>query len=141
MEEIAYYNYLTEIFIPHSAPANPDHHRILLFDGYGGHLSYRVAKTAMDNKIHLVCLPPHTSHALQPLDVGCFKSAKSMWYTICSERGRSRDGRRRMGKDYFPEMLGAAGTYPEGLMTDEEDLTKQGEHTETFFIYIFNSFK
>ena len=122
MEEIAYYNYLTKIFIPHSAPANPAHHRILLFDGYGGHLSYRVAKKAMDNNIHLVCLPPHTSHALQPLDVGCFKSAKSMWYTICSERGRSRDGRRRMGKDYFPEMLGAVHNH----MVANPDLSVNG---------------
>ena len=27
--------------------------------------------------------PPHTSHALQPLDVACFKPAKSIWSNIC----------------------------------------------------------
>ena len=32
-------------------------------------------------------------------------------------------------------LISAAGTSPEGLTTDEEDLTKQGEHTQTFFIY------
>ena len=38
-------------------------------------------------------------------------------------------------------LISAAGTSSGGLSTDEEDLTKQGEHTETFFIYIFHSFK
>ena len=33
-------------------------------------------------------------------------------------------------------LISATGTSPEGLMTDEEDLTKQGEHTQTFFIYL-----
>ena len=35
-------------------------------------------------------------------------------------------------------LISAAGTSSEGLSTDEEDLTKQGEHTETFFIYLIN---
>ena len=41
------------------------------------------------------------------------------------------------GRGY--SSLLAAGTSPEGLLTDEVDLTKQGEHTQTFiidFIYI-----
>ena len=29
-----------------------------------------------DNGISLFCLPPHTTHALQPLDVAVFKSLK-----------------------------------------------------------------
>ena len=106
MEEVAFYNYFKDIYLKHSKPANPDHHRILLFDGYHSHLTYAVAKLAMDNKVHLFCLPPHTSHALQPLDVGCFKSAKSMRYTICKCKCRSRASKKRMGKDDFPEMIG-----------------------------------
>ena len=31
---------------------------------------------------------------------------------------------------------GVAYSSPEGLLTDEVDLTKQGEHTQTFFIYL-----
>ena len=35
-------------------------------------------------------------------------------------------------------LTSAAGTSSGGLSTEEEDLTKQGEYTETFFIYIFH---
>ena len=50
--------------------------RLFIFDGHNSHLSYKVAKAAYDNNIHILCLPPHTSHALQPLDLACFKPAK-----------------------------------------------------------------
>ena len=126
MEECAFYNYFKDIFLKHSEPANPGDHRILLFDGYNSHLSYAVAKLAMDNNVHLICLPPHTSHALQPFDVGCFKSAKSMWHTICSCKGRSRMGRKRMGKDHFPEMIGGVHDH----MVANPQLTVNGwKHT------------
>ena len=35
-------------------------------------------------------------------------------------------------------LISAAGTSPEGLTTDEEDLIKQGEHTQIFFIYLIH---
>ena len=30
----------------------------------------------------ILCFPPHTSHAMQPLDVACFKPAKATWSDI-----------------------------------------------------------
>ena len=35
-------------------------------------------------------------------------------------------------------LISAAGTSSGGLSTEEEDLTKQGEYTETFYIYNFH---
>ena len=43
---------------------------VLLFDGHGSHLTFPTIQTCMENQILLLALPPHTSHALQPLDVG-----------------------------------------------------------------------
>lgn len=34
---------------------------------------------AMDENIDIIKLPPHTTDKLQPLDVCCFKSLKSVW--------------------------------------------------------------
>jgi hypothetical protein len=44
--------------------------RMLICDGFGSHLTYEFIKFCEDKKILLFLLPPHTSHILQPLDVG-----------------------------------------------------------------------
>ena len=50
---------------------------ILFVDGHASHISLDVIDLARENDIVLFCLPPHTTHALQPLDVSVFKSLKS----------------------------------------------------------------
>ena len=53
-------------------------HPVLLFvDGHANHITIDVIDLARENQIILFCLPPHTTHALQPLDVSVFKSLKS----------------------------------------------------------------
>jgi hypothetical protein len=47
-------------------------YRLLLCDGFGSHATYEFTKYCEDNDIILFFLPPHTSHFLQPLDVGVF---------------------------------------------------------------------
>ena len=55
---------------------------LLTYDGHNSHLTYNTVKAAIDHGIIIVCLPPNTSHALQPLDVGVFRSVKSKWKKI-----------------------------------------------------------
>jgi len=50
--------------------------RLLLIDGHGSHLTAEFTKYAESNNIQLFALPPHTTHLLQPLDVGCFQPLK-----------------------------------------------------------------
>ena len=51
---------------------------VLLFvDGHASHINLNVIDLARKNDVILFCLPPHTTHALQPLDVSVFKSLKS----------------------------------------------------------------
>ena len=51
---------------------------VLLFvDGHASHITIDAIDLARDNSIILFCLPPHTTNALQPLDVSVFKSLKS----------------------------------------------------------------
>ena len=45
-------------------------------------MTYGTVKLAIKNQIIIICLPAHTSHALQPLDVGVFKGLKADWRRI-----------------------------------------------------------
>ena len=45
---------------------------MLLVDGHASHITTAAIQYCVDYKIILLCLPPHTTHLLQPLDVGIF---------------------------------------------------------------------
>ena len=49
----------------------------LFVDGHASHITLNVIDLARENDVYLFCLPPHTAHALQPLDVSLFRSLKS----------------------------------------------------------------
>jgi hypothetical protein len=69
------YEWLTTLFEPETR-RNDEKRRLLLLDGHGSHLTARFIAFCIDKKIDLVVLPPHTSHILQPLDVGVFSPLK-----------------------------------------------------------------
>ena len=52
---------------------------VLLFDGHTTHIDVETSRLCKDNVILLYCLPAHTSHITQPLDVGLFKPLKVNW--------------------------------------------------------------
>lgn len=54
-------------------------HRLLILDGHNSHCTYGFCKFAADRKIIIICLPSHTTHALQPCDVACFGPLASAW--------------------------------------------------------------
>ena len=45
---------------------------MLLIDGHASHITTQVIDYCISQKIILLCLPAHTTHLLQPLDVGVF---------------------------------------------------------------------
>ena len=51
-------------------------HALLIEDGHSSHISLEVIELAEEN---VLCLPSHTSHLLQPLDVGVLKSLRSFF--------------------------------------------------------------
>jgi hypothetical protein len=69
------YEWLTTLFEPETRRID-EKQRLLLLDGHGSHLTARFIAFCIDKKIDLVVLPPHTSHILQPLDVGVFSPLK-----------------------------------------------------------------
>jgi hypothetical protein len=69
------YEWLTTLFEPETR-RNDGKRRLLLLDGHGSHLTARFIAFCLNKNIDLVCLLPHTSHLLQPLDVGIFSPLK-----------------------------------------------------------------
>ena len=65
--------WLKKIFLKYAVPQRPI---LLLTDGHKSHITLEVVDTCRENESILFCLPPHTTHALQPLDVAVFKSLK-----------------------------------------------------------------
>ncbi len=80
MSDIIFEQWFCNSFVPFTA--NLQKPVVLFFDGHGSHLTYVTISTAMREMIIIICLPPHTSHALQPLDVGVFGPLKSIWRRI-----------------------------------------------------------
>lgn len=77
-------------FLQNIPPARPV---LLPQDGHGVHVSIELIELAHANDVHLLCLPAHTSHLLQPLDVGVFKSFKSNFNKACSNYMSKNPGR------------------------------------------------
>ena len=68
--------WLTKHFVRCIPPERPI---CLLVDGHSSHIDLETSKSCRDNNIYLYCLPPHSSHITQPLDVGFFSPLKVAW--------------------------------------------------------------
>lgn len=72
--------YLEQHFHPQTKETHSTKgYRILIVDGHDSHVSIKAIKFCITHKIVLLCLPPHSTHLLQPLDVGVF-SPLSVYY-------------------------------------------------------------
>jgi DDE superfamily endonuclease len=65
-----------EHFIRHTEACTVGGYRLLILDGHESHKSLAFQDLCEENKIITLCMPPYTSHILQPLDVGCFAPLK-----------------------------------------------------------------
>lgn len=53
---------------------------LLLLDGHISHQSLQSLEYCVEHQIELLCLPPHTTHVLQPLDRTVFKPLKTYYH-------------------------------------------------------------
>jgi hypothetical protein len=63
----------------HTAPRTKGRYRLLILDGHESHHSTEFERYCQQNNIITLCMPPHSSHLLQPLDVGCFGPLKQAY--------------------------------------------------------------
>ena len=82
MFDINFEGWIRGIFVPY-VQQNCDGNPVLLtYDGHNSHITHNTICLARDNNITILCLPPNSSHACQPLDVGVFKAMKVLWKGI-----------------------------------------------------------
>lgn len=63
-------------FERHTASRTQAAYRLLIVDGHSSHATPEFDQYCTEHKIVTLCMPAHSSHLLQPLDVGCFSLLK-----------------------------------------------------------------
>jgi len=66
-------------FNRHTKPRSTGQYRLLILDGHESHHSTDFEFFCKENDIITLCMPPHLSHLVQPLDVGCFGPLKQAY--------------------------------------------------------------
>ena len=77
-------------FLAYAPTARP---LLLLMDGHSSHYNPSTIKTAAAQQIILFCLPPHTTHIAQPLDVAAFGVLKQCWDEQCHQYMANNPGK------------------------------------------------
>ena len=82
-------------------------HKVLIGDNLSSHINAEVLQACQKNNIRFVCLPAHSSHLTQPLDVSYFAPMKAAWRKILTTWKESEHGRNlaNIPKDIFPRLL------------------------------------
>jgi len=74
--------------------ASPTNKALLIVDGHSSHKSLAAIDMARNHGISMVCLPPHTTHRMQPLDLTFFGPLKKNYNKECDKWMTSNPGRR-----------------------------------------------
>ena len=77
--------------------------RMLIVDGHASHITNEVIEYALQHKIAIMCLPPHTTHKLQPLDVSVFRPLADA-YKSAVQRTSCLGAGYDINKDDFIEL-------------------------------------
>jgi len=101
------FQWFQEVFEPRTRPMNGiNHHRILALDCHSTHVeNYEFIKYAIDHNMHLLCLPSHSTHVLQPLDVGIFSPLTTYYKQELEDRVSQQGPHGTIKKgDIFPML-------------------------------------
>ncbi|XP_065658622.1 uncharacterized protein LOC136083143 [Hydra vulgaris] len=102
MESEHFLSWFKTVFLPHANKLSG--FKVLKLDGHISHMSLELKKKALENSILLWGLPAHTSHFLQPLDVGVFKTVKGAWKRIV-ESYLTKNHSQSLTNRHFPAMF------------------------------------
>jgi hypothetical protein len=95
--------WLKRCFEPESAQDQKGEWRLLLWDGHTSHISVTAIKFCLEKKIIPLCLPPHTTHLLQPCDVGLFGPEATLYKNAIAHRCRP-GAHHYINKEVFLEV-------------------------------------
>ena len=89
---------------PESQHDTPLPWRTRIVDGHSSHIAWPVVECALDHRIIPYCLPPHSIHLMQPLDVACFGLLGRAYRTALQDFIYEHPG-QSFGKQKFWEYL------------------------------------
>ncbi|KAJ2965757.1 hypothetical protein NUW54_g14012 [Trametes sanguinea] len=78
---------------------------LLILDGHRSHVTIEMINLAIENNIHIFLFPPHTTHRLQPLDVGVFNALQSAWHIHMNRFYRISRGEKMDAGEFIREYL------------------------------------
>ena len=87
------------------ANKSPDKRKLVIGDNLSAHFSPKVFELCRQNNISFKCLPPNTTHFLQPLDVAVFSPLKKKWRSIL-DQWKESNPRASYNKQEFSHRLG-----------------------------------
>lgn len=101
-------------FEKHTKPRTQGACRLLIMDGHESHHSTEFELFCREHQIITLCMPSHSSHILQPLDVGCFGPLKKAY-------GKEIEGLMRAGITHITkaDFLPAFFTAFKAAMTEQ----------------------
>lgn len=107
-EKYVYVN--TDIFFywlqTHFIPKKVSGKVVLILDGHTSHTTnLEMLQYADQHYVTLLCLPPHNTHYLQPLDRAFFKPLKTYYYNACCRFVKSNIT-RKLSRLQFGKLLG-----------------------------------
>ena len=82
MDNVLGVEWFVDVFLKHCGLARP---QVLFLDSHGSHEVPELLEKARQENIHLMALPPHTTHFLQPLDRVVFGPFKRFYKRLCTE--------------------------------------------------------
>jgi len=98
--------WLTRVFDPQTKERAGQKPRVLICDGFGTHLTLEVLQYCLEKNIRLCCLPSHTSHKLQPCDIGVFGPLKAAYRDEAELLYRG--GANTVNKEHFTALYSVA---------------------------------
>ena len=105
MDAPNYLSWFTKLFLPAVAHLTKTAPVFLIQDGHHSHISLELIRKARDNNIVILCLPPNTTHLLQPFDIAVFAPIKKEWKKILKQYKLETKG-QKVSKEVFPSLLG-----------------------------------
>ncbi|KIM29371.1 hypothetical protein M408DRAFT_68262, partial [Serendipita vermifera MAFF 305830] len=89
------FQWMQKVFVPETKKKCKNSlPRLLIVDGHNSHTHYKFLEYANRCNVIVLCLPPHTTHRLQPCDVGVFGPLSKAWkkeVQKCFAEGRPVD--------------------------------------------------
>lgn len=83
--------WLQMLSIPSTTSRRKKRYRLLIVDGHSSHLSPQFDQICADNDIIPICMPAHSSHILQPLNIDSFVVFKQAYSKVIEPQFYSED--------------------------------------------------